>query len=302
MNLSTRRVFLKGALSSFALVFSGDYLAAGSANASLFTGVETFTRIVQRARAGRWRELSMSSLMGKVALELVGVPYKGGTLEIFGDSEKCSVNLNTLDCVTFVESTMALARMIKAGGDTPADLISQVAFIRYREGKPGDYSTRLHYTSDWLFDNQQKHVIELLTHLPGSETYSPRVDFMTNHPHSYRQLNNHPELIAKLKQQEDAINQRGMTYIPLDRIAGAEPFLKTGDVVGVCTKQPGLDITHMGLVWRDEKNVAHFMDASSSKSNMKVTIEPGPISGSLKWSKDLIGAIFARPLDLRQHQ
>jgi hypothetical protein len=46
----------------------------------------------------------------------------------------------------------------------------------------------------------------------------------------------------------------------------------------------------------DDKNVPHFMDASSSKSKMKVTLEKGPISKDLAYGKNT-GAMFARPLE-----
>ena len=86
----------------------------------------------------------------------------------------------------------------------------------------------------------------------------------------------------------------------MPKLAGVEPLLKTGDIVGVCTTEPGIDIAHTGLVYRDEAGVPHFMDASSSKSKMRVTIEPGPIGGALNWSKKLTGAMFARPVELER--
>ncbi len=121
---------------------------------------------------------------------------------------------------------------------------------------------------------------------------------MSGHPDKYRQLVAHPELVAEIRRQEAAINRRHITYVPLDKIASIEPLLQTGDIVGVCTNLPGLDIAHTGLVLRTEDGVTHFVDASSMKSRMKVTIEPGPISQQLTWSSHLIGAMFARPLYL----
>ena len=87
------------------------------------------------------------------------------------------------------------------------------------------------------------------------------------------------------------------SVIPMDKLKGAEPLLQTGDIVGVCTTASGIDIAHTGLVYVDENGVRHFMDASSSKSKMKVTLETGPISETLNWSKKLTGAMFARPLE-----
>jgi hypothetical protein len=169
--------------------------------------------------------------------------------------------------------------------------------MRYRGGVVGDYSSRLHYMSDWFSDNESKHVVKLLSDLPGAETFTQKVSTMSSHPSSSRQLVAHPELIAKIKHAETAINNRSLKFIPMDKIAAVEPLLKTGDVVAVCTSLAGLDVVHTGLIFRGDDGVAHFMDATSKKRAMKVTIEPGPISSALNWSKNLTGAIFARPLE-----
>jgi hypothetical protein len=235
--------------------------------------------------------------MGKIGLALEGTPYKASTLELSATEEICSVNLTALDCFTFFESTLDFARMLKKGGRTPADLLKEITFTRYRSGTIGDYSTRLHYMTDWLEDNQSKHVVRLLSELPGSEKLTSKVDYMSHHPNGSIQMKANPSLIEKIKLREAKINERTVKYVPLDKIADAEPFLKTGDIVAICTNIAGLDVQHTGLVLRDKDNVPHFMDASSRKVNMKVTVEAGPISEAIKRSDTAIGAIFARPLE-----
>lgn len=234
--------------------------------------------------------------MGKIAHEFEGTPYKPGTLELSNDKEICSVNLTGLDCVTFFETTLDFARMLKNGGKTPADLLKEVQFTRYRGGVKGDYTSRLHYTSDWFYDNQKKGTVKILGDLPGAEDYKPNVHFMSEHPQSYPQLVAHPELVAKIKKFESLINSRTLKYVPIDKISAVESSLKTGDIVGVCTSTPGLDITHTGIVVCDENSVPHFMHASSSRTNYKVMIKPGPMSTALAWTKTNTGALFARPL------
>jgi hypothetical protein len=210
----------------------------------------------------------------------------------------CAVNLTGLDCVTFFEDTLCFARMLKKGGRTPGDLLAEVTFTRYRGGVLGDFTSRLHYTTDWLTDNEAKKVVKVLApDLPGAAPFTQKVGIMTEKPQNYRQLAAHPELVPKIKKYEDEINARTLKFIPMDKLAGVEPLLKTGDIVGVCTTEAGIDIAHTGLVYLDGEGVPHFMDASSARSRMKVTIEPGPISGSLSWSKKLTGAMFARPLE-----
>ncbi|HEY9731305.1 MAG TPA: N-acetylmuramoyl-L-alanine amidase-like domain-containing protein [Drouetiella sp.] len=256
-----------------------------------------FNRIMTRANKENWKQLPIGELMGKVARELEGTAYVGGVLDRNKQQEICTVDLSALDCVTFFESTLDLARTIKKGGSKPADLTREVSFTRYRGGKPTNYTSRLHYTTDWFHDNEHKHVVEPLQKLPGAAPFRQKVGFMSSHPQSYSVLVANPEFVSIIKKQEVAINKRHLNYIPLNKIAGIEPLLKTGDIVGICTDLPGLDIVHTGIIFRDQAGVPHFMDASSKKSNMKVTIESGPISGTAGYSPHNIGIMLARPLE-----
>lgn len=266
-----------------------------------FRGESKFCNIVNKAKENNWRALPIGELMGKIADMLEGTPYVASTLELSPDVELCSANLDELDCVTFFETTLGLARMIKKGGETQKDLLAEIQLTRYRGGSVGDYASRLHYTSDWLADNESKQTVEVLSKLPGAEKFPQKVNFMSSHPASYKQLAAHPELVEKIKQRENEINARTLMYVPLDKVADAEALLQTGDIVGICTNVPGLDISHTGLVIRDKDGVPHFMDASSQKKNMKVTLEPGPISKymteSNERSQKIIGLVFARPLE-----
>ncbi|MFA6209232.1 MAG: N-acetylmuramoyl-L-alanine amidase-like domain-containing protein [Candidatus Obscuribacterales bacterium] len=269
------------------------------ADSAEFKGTAVFRQLLKSAIAENWSALPMGELIGKIARKLEGTKYVASTLEIYPDREICSVNLDSLDCVTFVETTLAFARMLKKGGRKPEDLLAEVALIRYRGGTAGDYSSRLHYMSDWLADNSNKHIVKLLGDLPGSKPFTQKVGFMSTHPASYQRLINQPEQVEKIKNYEAEINSRTLTYVPMAKIAAVEALLKTGDIVAVCTKQAGLDVVHTGFVYRTPNGTAHFIDASSTKGKMKVTLEAGAISTSLHWSQNLIGAMFARPLEVK---
>ncbi len=263
-----------------------------------FDGEDVFTRIVNKAFGENWNALRIGELIGKIALELKGTPYVGFTLELSKDKEYCVVNLKGLDCVTFFEDSLCLARMIKRGKRTPGDLLAEVRTTRYRGGRMGDFTTRLHYTTDWLVDNETKGVVKILTpELPGAEPFTQKVGIMSQHPENYRQLVAHPELLQAIRQVEDRINVRSLKYLPMDRIEAAEHLLQTGDIVGVTTTAEGIDIAHTGLCIKDEQGVVHFMDASSARAQMRVTLEP-EISKCLNWSAKLTGVMIARPLEL----
>jgi len=268
-----------------------------------FEGRDVFMRIVSKAVAENWTRLPIGELIGKIALELEGTPYVGFTLEVSKDQEFCVVNLNGLDCVTFFEDSLCLARMLKRGRSAPEDLLAQVQSTRYRGGKVGDFTTRLHYTTDWFVDNEQKGVVKILTpELPGAEPFTQKVGIMSQHPENYRQLAAHPELLREIKLTEEAINARSLKYLPMQKLEAAEPLLQTGDIVGVTTTAQGIDIAHTGLCIRDKQGIVHFMDASSARSKMRVTLE-AEISKCLNWSPRLTGVMIARPLEVRSsHQ
>lgn len=296
----TRRDFLHyglgtiGFLSATALARADERLKT----VSHFLGEDVFTRIVNKASSEKWIHLPIGELIGKVALELKDTPYVGFTLEESKDAEYCVVNLNGLDCVTFFEDSLCMARMIKKGKTLPEDMIAEVQHTRYRGGKMGDFTTRLHYTTDWFVDNEAKRVVKILTpELPGAQPFTQKVGIMSKHPENYRQLAAHPELIPAIRAIEDQINARPLKYLPMDKLQAAEPLLQTGDIVGVCTTEEGIDIAHTGLCIKDPQGVVHFMDASSSRRNMKVTLE-SEISKCLNWSPKLTGVMIARPLEV----
>lgn len=304
--MTSRRTFLRGSVAATVGILSASavsrvFAAASTGAVQPFKGQDVFDRILAKALAGKWDALPIGQAMGKIAKELEGTPYVGFTLELSKDKEVCAVNLTGLDCVTFFEDTLNFARMLKKGGRTPDALLAEVTHTRYRNGQLGDFTSRLHYTTDWFADNEAKGVVHILApDLPGAEPFTQKVGIMSARPKNYPQLVAHPDMVPVLHKLEDEINARNaasMKYIPMANLPGVESLLQTGDVVGVCTTDPGIDIAHTGLVYRDDAGVPHFMDASSSKKRMKVTIETGPISKALNWSPKLTGAMFARPLE-----
>src|SRR2546423_5484627 len=99
--------------------------------------------------------------------------------------------------------------MLKKGGRTPEAMLAEVTFTRYRGGKLGDFTSRLHYTTDWFVDNEQKQVVKILVpDLPGAEPFTQKVGIMSQHPENYRQLKAHPELVPTIAKLEDNINSR----------------------------------------------------------------------------------------------
>lgn len=260
-----------------------------------FEGDEVFNRLVEKARREDWKALGVGEIMGRVAMELRGTPYVGATLELYDDREVCAINLLGLDCVTLFENALGFARMVRKGKDSPADLLAEVTFTRYRGGRLSDYVSRLHYTTDWFHDNVVKGVVRDVTpDLPGAVPYTRKVGFMSTHPASYRQLKANPAMVSKIAGIENEINGRSMKYVPKEKIAAIERLLKTGDIVGVTTTIEGIDISHTGLCYRDDKGLLRFLHASLTKK--EVTLDERLSAYVASVSKHT-GVMIVRPLD-----
>jgi Protein of unknown function (DUF1460) len=297
----SRRAFL--ALTSQALVAAGALAAArparGSGRAeasSTVTGQEMLDRLLAQARAGQWTDRPIGERMGAVGMALRQTPYVDGTLELHEDREVCSVNLRGLDCVTFFESALGIARMLRRGGSTPDALLAEVTFTRYRGGQLTDYASRLHYMSDWFADNEAKRVVRLITReLPGTARFTKRVNFMSTHPAAYRQLKANPALVHKITRVEADINARTMYYLPKEKVAAARARLMTGDIIGITTTIDGLDCAHAGLCYRDADGVVRLLHASTTR---RAVVLDEDLATYLAGVATHTGIMAARPLDL----
>lgn len=261
-----------------------------------FTGVETFDRLTRLAEQGGWHDKPIGEVIGAIGLALRGTPYVGSTLELYDDREVCSVNLAGLDCVTFFESALDFARMVKKGEHSTSAMLDQVTYTRYRDGKVGDYTSRLHYTADWFYNNEEKRVVKGITReLPGAERFTKDVNFMSTHPDAYRQLKANPGLVPKIREVEERINKRTMYYIPKEKVAAIESRLQTGDIIGITTTIPGIDCSHTGICYRDEKGVLRYLHASSTKKQVWLDDE---LSAYLMSVSKHTGIMVARPVDI----
>lgn len=268
----------------------------------IFKGEERFRRIVRKAQKEDWRELPMGERTIRFARELHGLPYENFTLEIHDHIESPSVNLNGLDCWTFFEQSLGLARMIATEKTlyTPEDLLREIEFTRYRGGKcSGNYLERIHYLAEWFFENDARGSCRHLTPaLPDSTPIKDRkISEMTVLWKSYRYLKNNPELRAPMKEWEDRVAALPVVYVPKSKVSGIESQLQNGDVIGIATKHNGGFCSHVGLAVRTDDGVTRFMHAS--RNYRKVVIDKS-ISGYLNDFSSHAGILVGRPLEVDQ--
>lgn len=225
-----------------------------------------------------------NELMAFYADRLLGTPYVAHTLE--GDEELLTINIDELDCTTFVETLYALARTTMNGRYSWLDYAANLENVRYRNGEMGDYSSRLHYISEWILNNASRgNLKEVTPDLPHANYLIKTIDFMTNHKDSYRSLKDDSAMVEKIKGYEMALRNHRMPYLKKSWLGdkAVKAALRDGDFVGLVTKIEGLDISHMGIIHKDDKGEIYLLDASMSGG--KVMLESKNLRDHLSGSK-----------------
>lgn len=236
----------------------------------------------------------INEVIVEIGKSFLGTEYVAHTLEKEGD-EQLVINLTGLDCTTFLESALTFARCIKKGKTSFDDYKNELTFLRYRDGKINNYTSRLHYTSDWIFNNQQKGIIKDITKEIGGKKVRFNVSVMSENPRYYKQLQEHPEFISIVKKQEDEINKRDYYYIPENDIEKIESKLQTGDLIALTTNNKGEDIGHVGIAIKMDDGRIHFMHAPLAGS--KVQITEMPLCDYTKKIKKHTGIVVLRVLE-----
>jgi hypothetical protein len=268
-----------------------------------FRGKEKFDALVTKALAQQWATKPIGQRMALIAVELRSTPYVGYTLEIDDKIESPSVNLEGLDCWTFFETVLCLARMLEKPKTayTPQDLLAEIEWTRYRAGKcTGNYLERIHYLNEWFVDNFARGTINDITNRLGADIpLKGRLSReMTVLWKSYRYLRCNPELRPKMAALEEKVNALPVRYIPEAKVAGIEPQLRNGDIIGIVSAGQGGVCSHVGLIFRPSTDgLARFMHASSKYK--KVTLDV-TISEYLTDHKDAIGILVGRALPVTQ--
>ena len=222
------------------------------------------------------------------AKQMLGIPYVAGTLDN-NEEEQLVVRTDALDCTTFVETVLAFCIADKRRERDFKGFKKALTDVRYHDGILDGYTSRLHYFSDWIRNNEQMGFVKECT--SESACVQPKelwLDFMTTHVDSYLPMKKNPELVKEMASQEK--NWQGVTvlFIPKEKLnlSPEELKIKDGDVLAMVTNIKGLDIVHVGFAfWREGK--LHLLHASSSAK--KVIEDPKTQYESSKNTKAHIG-------------
>ena len=235
-----------------------------------------------------------NNLFFSTALYFIGTPYGYSTLEI-NEKEELVVNLRELDCFTYIENSIALYRTMSTGSDSVnfEYLKKELKNIRYRNGKIQGYTSRLHYMTDWIFENEIKRYVFDKTKLIGGVELPTKVYYMSENYGNYVYLKKYPHDVEKIKEIEERINSRDYHYIPKEKIPTIEKKIKTGDIVCFTSKIKGLDVSHLGIAsWQED--ILTFIHASAKYK--KIIVNPESLFDYCIKNKNITGIMVLEVL------
>ena len=218
-------------------------------------------------KPGKWTTTILDSIMreaaritdtgeriGFISRQFLNTTYKEssliGSLTV---PEDLVIDLEGMDCMTFIEYVEAMRV-----SSTYAEFTINLRRVRYKKGIVA-YESRRHFFTDWVGYTPQ--TVEDVTKIIGG-IKSVKVRKMLN-------LNSDGTYILT----GICITEREISCIPVDAIDSTViEQLKTGDYAGIYSDKEGLDVTHTGIIIKNNNDV-YLRHASSRRDTYKITDE-----------------------------
>lgn len=278
--------------------------ASPAATAVLVEASDEDWRIAREKAEWAIRELSpetleFGELVAAIGESFVGTMYVAGTLEV-GPPERLVVKLDGLDCVTFVETTLTLAQLVRKH---PSIITDEAMFrrrygeiltsIRYRNGDLDGYPSRLHYFSDWIADNESLGLVTDVTADLGGRVDDETIDFMSTHADAYPALADAADLNA-IRGIEARLAARPRYFIPQSEVGDSSGAIRSGDIIAATSTVTGLDIAHTGIALRKDGEVRLLHAPLVGKD---VQLSEASLADRLLDISSQDGVMVARPVD-----
>ncbi|MFL6277395.1 MAG: N-acetylmuramoyl-L-alanine amidase-like domain-containing protein [Blastocatellia bacterium] len=199
----------------------------------------------------------------RLSAQFLDVPYLSNPLGGGPDvHESLVTRLDGFDCVTYVETVLALA------GSRAADEFSDaLREMRYADGEV-DWRSRNHYMADWVKHNRRQGIVKDITAGPRAVTRTRRLSLIQ-------------ELPAKT-----------VTFrvFPKQAMATIRLIAETGDIALFASTRRNLDVFHLGFIIKRDHQV-WLRHASRTAGR----IIDQPLADFLK-AQRMSGIILLRPL------
>lgn len=204
-----------------------------------------------------------------IGMNLIGKPYFKNALNR-STTESVYCSLNGFDCVTFIESTLALSE----------DFSTQKKYenfkyilIRWRyKNSQISYSNRIHYFSDWIEYHESQGRLKNITQELGGVELKKKLSYLSDNKHKIKQLND-DKTLKDIQDSEKKLNESKRFYIPKLQISSIEGKIQNGDIICLTSTKKGIDIDHVGYAVLKNGRV-HFLHASHHLKRVTLTKEP----------------------------
>lgn len=156
-----------------------------------------------------------------LSASLVGSPYEAhGLVGSAETPEVFTASLEGFDCVTYVETVLALARASDPGG-----FADELRGIRYDGGRV-EWARRNHYMTEWVRRNARAGVVRPVAAGPLATQKDRLLDAVPGLPP----------------------RRARFSCVPKAKLAAFAPRLRNGDVILFAATKAGLDVFHCGLL------------------------------------------------------
>ncbi|MCK6684576.1 MAG: DUF1460 domain-containing protein [Thermoanaerobaculia bacterium] len=178
--------------------------------------------------------------------QFIGLPYTLNPLRGSAETpEVFTASLDGFDCVTYVETVLALSL-----SSDPGEFVEWLRRIRYQNGQIA-WEARNHYMMAWLRNNSRAGVV---------------------HPVAAEKLAVRKELLLDLIKGLPAVSTH-IWCVPKRRFAEWEPKLATGDLIFFVSTRTHLDVFHCGILVRKDGRLLLHNAARSRKGVLAQDLE-----------------------------
>jgi hypothetical protein len=206
----------------------------------------TAPRGITRREVGRFlrtvaKQASVADRIEALSGRFIGYPYQPDPL--IGSADRAEVftaSLERFDCVTYVETIVALARA--SNFDQFADSLRR---IRYDGGRI-EWRWRNHYIASWIRNNLREQILKSIALRAVPTVANERV---------LNVVDGLPAQRARMK------------WVAKRAFPRLEPHLNTGDLIFFVSTRKHLDVFHAGIIKRDG-NALLMRHASRSRGGV----------------------------------
>jgi len=209
-----------------------------------------------------------ASRIDVLSRHFLGLPYQPNPLIGSTDTaEVFTASFDGFDCVTYIETVVALARASNAD-----DFTEWLRKIRYERGRI-QWDRRNHYMTGWIRNNVREGIVKPVS-MPAVPTLSRE-----------RILNVVPGLSPKPAR---------MKCVPKPAVPRLERYLQSGDLIFFASTRKNLDMFHAGIIMRDSNKVS-MRHASRSQGG----VVEQQLSEFLKANR-MAGVVVVRPQPVKR--